>query len=199
MSSIPWRPSLSVEADRSLRGLRRLRWLVSTVEGTLAAKQVSVQAVGKIELYEVAVVRAFSLLESYLSSRADSHFRTTLPLSNPPKPFENHMHDLVAAARRKSFEQGVVKYWEVAAGVAISRHPEWAQVKDVRELRNAITHGMGYVRPGGGSVPASVLGRLRSVTTSPATYTGKIPVTQADWLGVSILVENLVKWADASV
>ena len=103
---------VSPEAERSLRTLNRLAVLLSrarpAVTGTSPWMVESRQ-----DLNEVAIVRAFSVLEAYLVDRADSLLVEELPVPPKPSALVAHLYDSVLASFRGRLENRV-GFWKTA-------------------------------------------------------------------------------------
>ncbi len=201
VSSVPgWSPNLSIEAERAIRSLNRLRIVIARSQATIRLIPRPTRRAQLSDLAELGVVRAFSVLESYLSERADTIIREDLPVPASPTSLTHFAHLNLLGAFRGNFERGMVGFWKKALDVDLQKLPDgWSNVDEFRELRNLLTHGLGYVRPGGAQLPSSLTKRLRKVTADPGTFTGRVPVENQDFDEIARLVRSTVLWVDQQV
>jgi hypothetical protein len=195
---------VSPEAERSLRTLNRLTVLLSRARPAVTSTP-RWMVESRQDLNEVAIVRAFSVLEAYLVDRADSLLVQELPVPAKPSALVAHLYESVLASFRGRFEYRV-GFWKTALGVDLARaYPKWSKVKDDQDLRNALTHGLGYMHPNRNErIPADsrrktsekIAVRLRLVTARPDTYTGRIPVDDADADASIVLAKDAITWIE---
>jgi hypothetical protein len=185
-----WAPTLSIEAERAIRDLNRLRVVVGRAQ--LAVGVIPSRAgAERRDVAEIGIVRAFSVLESYLSARAD------LPVPDPPRDLPTYAHSRLLGSFRGDFVRGPVEFWRVGLSVDLEKFPGgWKRLDEYRELRNVLTHGLGYVRPGPTKLKASIRKRIARVTTSPDTYAGRVPLDASEFDEIARLVHEFVVWAD---
>lgn len=192
---IGWTPTYSIEAERAIRGINRVAGLVSNSRRFIAALPPPRGRTLAAELNDVAIVRAVSVLESYLTDRADTLMRRDLPVPYPATQLVQYLHENVLASFRGSFDRGSKRFWDNALGVELKRGPNWSALADFRELRNAIVHSLGFVRAGD-KLSSSIERRIKSVTGTPSIYSGRIPVTDNDFDDLAVAVRAYVMWTD---
>lgn len=196
-ASTPWSPTLSVEAERALRSLNRLRVVVARARIGLTIIPTSSVGTHRADLAEVGVVRAFSVLESYLTDRGDTLVRRGLPVLPTPSALSKAAHLRILGAFRGNFESGPVAFWKEGLEVDLKKFPGgWSRISEYKDLRNLLTHGLGHVRPGGTPLRPSVAARLKAVTANPETYTGRVPVSHGDFEELVRVVSAFVRWVD---
>ncbi len=191
-----WVPSRSVEAELAIRTLNRVRVLVSRGRLLFGLAPGPAGPSYRSELNEVGIVRAFSVLESFLTDRGDSLFRRDLPVPSAPSAMVKYAHSQILRSFRGDFERGPVAFWKSGLGVELATFPRWQDVEDYRQLRNTITHALGYVRPGGSKMPQAIERRLRAITLDPSSFVGRIPIADRDFDDIASLVLEFVLWAD---
>jgi hypothetical protein len=151
----------------------------------------------RADLAEVGLVRAFSILESYLSDRGDTLVRRDLPVPIVPRALTRAAHTRILGAFRGSFESGPVAFWKEGLELDLKTFPGgWSKVSEFKDLRNLIVHGLGYVRPGGTPMRPSIAARVRSFTSDPDNYTGRVPVSDKDYEECVRIVSAFIKWVD---
>ena|SRR5436190_13182309 len=195
--STGWLPPASIEAERAIRSLNRLKVVVDPSRAVLRISSFRRRDDFRADVNELGIVRAFSILESYLSERGDTIIRRELPVPTPPPKLVEYAHLHLMASLRGNFDRGPVRLWRRGLGVEINNFRRRKDVDDLRELRNLVTHALGYVRPGGTPLPASLNTRLTRLTSDPASYVGRIPVTDDDVGDALALVREFVVWVDA--
>jgi hypothetical protein len=192
-----WKPSLSLEGERAIRDLNRLRVVITRARPAVAVIPTTA-GVARRDVDEIGIVRAFSVLESYLSARADSFIRRDLPVPDPPHEIAVYAHSRLISSTFGNFERGTMTLWHLGLGVDLSKFPgRWNRINEFRELRNLLTHGLGYVRPGPIKLKPGIRKRLATVTASPETFVGRVPVGTNDFDDLATLVRDFVLWADA--
>jgi hypothetical protein len=190
---IGWNPRLSIEAERAIRSLNRTRVLISRSRGS--AVPATSPGDYRSDLTELGIVRAFSTLDSYLTTRGDVLLHRELPIPTSPSPLESYLHDQLSRRFRGSID-GPIRYWKAALGVDVTEHKRWSEVSAFRELRNLIVHSLGLVRPHGDKLRPALEKRLAAIAADPAKFTGRVPTTDADFDEVAALVEDVVVWVD---
>jgi hypothetical protein len=186
-----------VEAERALRSLNRLRVVVVRARIALALIPPRSAAEHRTDLAEVGLVRAFSILESYLSDRGDTLVRRDLPVPVAPAALTRAAHTRILGAFRGSFDSGPVAFWKEGLELDLKTFPGgWSKVSDYRDLRNLIVHGLAYVRPGGSRLRPSIAARIRSFTSDPENYTGRVPVSDKDYEDCVKVASAFIKWVD---
>ena len=186
----------SAEGERAIRACSRLEMLVGQLRRQASLVRSTSRREGHLaDINEVAIVRGWSILESYLSVRADAVLQRDVPLPTPSKP----IHDQVRAGLLDRWETWarLQAFWQEGLGLQGSR---WGKVPEYKELRNLIAHGYGYVRPRPGRQPSKALAsRLSAARLSPRSYAGRVPLKDADADGLIKLVREIVSWAEVSV
>lgn len=190
---VGWRPALSVEAERAIRTLNRV-----VVHITSSRTPLRHGTDARADINELGFVRAFSCLESYLTTRADTVLRDKLPVPDPPKGVQAYAHLRLMDGFRGSFDSSA-RFWSDGYGLAPGAAPKdsWSKIGASRDLRNLLTHALGYVRPGGDPLKKSIAERLRSVTRDPRTFTGRVPVSDKDFDELAEAVLVFIIWFDA--
>jgi hypothetical protein len=185
--------SYSVEGERATRSCNRLRVLIKQLRTQARAVRSSSRRNGHLsDINEVALIRAWSILESYLNGRGDALLQRDLPVPSPPLPLPEHIRGAVLDQWTRWPE--LQKFWEIGLGLG---GPLWKQLLEYKELRNLIAHGHGYVRPRPGRpYTKALMARLAFATSSPATYAGRIPLADKDVDRFLALVQRFVDWAE---
>jgi hypothetical protein len=196
MTSVGWSPTLSLEAERAIRTLNRLRVLFARAKRVIGILPTPSSQTYRSDLRELVVVRAFSILESFLTERGDTLLRRELPVPAAPGPMTAFAHQAILGSFRGNFQRGPVAFWRKALGVDIGKFTRSKDLDAYRELRNLVTHALGYVRPGGSPLPESLKSRLLKVAADPATYVGRVPIDDTDVDDVLDLVHEFVIWVD---
>ena len=188
-----WAPGLTIECERSIRTLNRVRVLVA--RGRASAKSAVAPTDIRSDVNEAGLVRAFSVLESYLEARGDVLLHRDLPIPSKPTSLSSYVHDRVIGGLRGSFDRRV-GYWTAGLGVKLSTYRGWSQVTEYKDLRNTIVHAVGFVRPDGEELKAGIRKRLARVTADPENYVGRVPVSDKDFDDLAAIVEEFVVWVD---
>jgi len=196
LTGIGWAPTLTVEAERAIRSLNRLRVVFARAKKVVGILPTASSETYRSDLRELALVRAFSILEAFLTERGDTLIRRDLPLPSSPGPMATYAHQAILGSFRGNFQRGPVAFWRKALRVDIAKYGRSKDLDAYRELRNLVTHALGYVRPGGSPLPESLQARLRKVTKDPTTYVGRIPINDADVEDILALVHDFVTWVD---
>jgi hypothetical protein len=150
----------------------------------------------RAELNAIGIVQAFSVLDSYLTTRGDVLLHRELPLPLAGNPLEAYVHAQVSRQFRGPV-RGPLDYWTKALGVDIEKHaPWWREIQELRTLRNLIVHSLGSVRPHGDPLPEPIARRLKALGGDPATYVGRIPTTDQDFDDLTKWVDHVVTWLD---
>lgn len=190
-----WRPGISVEAERGLRELNRVRVLVGT--GRTVSAGLSAAAALRSDVNETGVVRAFSVVESYLTVRADVLLHRDLPIPAKRSSMQAFVHERVVSGFRGQFENPV-KFWSGALDVSLAKGPGWEDLNDYKDLRNSLVHALGFIRPGEEKIRRGVEKRLKAITKTPETFVGRVPVSDGDFDDLAALADEFVRWADAA-
>ena len=189
---------ISPEAERSLRTLNRLAVLLH--RGRPAFAGVSPWHLeSRQDLNEAVIVRAFSVLEAYLLDRADELLVQELPVPGSPSPLVAYLYDVVLSQFRTRFETRV-EFWKNALGVDLrSGYPKWSKVSEHKDLRNTLTHALGYMHPRRYErIPKSVRARLARVTATPELYMGRIPIDDRDADDSIEVAKDVIQWLERS-
>jgi hypothetical protein len=147
------------------------------------------------DINELGLVRAWSILEAYLTSRGEALLQRDLPIPSSPSDLQSHVHGSILADFRGW--QGIEAFWQQGLGVSGAR---WSKLPEFKELRNVIAHGLGYVRPKPGAKPFSpaMARRLAAARLSPRTYSGRVPLVDDDLDAFIAIVQDFVTWCESS-
>lgn len=193
MVASPWLKR-TPEGEKAVRLVNRLSAIVARSRRSLAEVRPKRKRRGLLDdLNQVAVVRAWSIVDAYLVDRPDAVVRQKLPVPVAPSDLVGTVHAEVVASMNNFNRQA--DFWRKALGVDLK--PYRARLDEFRILRNVVVHGAGYVRPRFGTeTNEAVKRRLRAAGITSATYAGPIPISEADVTGYFGLVREFIEWAD---
>src|SRR5687768_11102831 len=99
----------SDEGERAVRAANRLRAFVASSEAQITSTvPLALRPSYPADLYQLALVRAWGILESYLARRGHDTLRADLPVSTSPNDTVRFVHTLTL----DTFERGYKKMVE---------------------------------------------------------------------------------------
>lgn len=172
--------------------------MVPTSRGSLRRAS-STSALLVDDLNDSGIVRAWSILEAYLHNRGAALARRDIPIQDPAPPLLGYLYDQTEAAFRGRFPE-MSKFWESALEVPLASAPSWPRLDFFRQLRNLIVHSVGEVRVAGKGLSKKfrreVQLRLVAARLSPTSYEGRLPMTDADFDELCMLIRDFVLWTE---
>lgn len=187
--------SYSAEGERAIRALNRARALVAQLRREARLLSAPRRRAYQADINELGLVRGWSVLEAYLTSRADTLLQRDLPVPVVPSPLQMHVHAAVLDDFRSW--RGIEEFWKHGLG---SSGPHWQALPEYKELRNVIAHGLGYVRPRPGPKPfsAAMTRRLSTARLSPRSYAGRVPIVDSDLDKFLAIVADFIATCETS-
>ena len=179
----------------AIRTVNRMRMLVRRARFSALTVPPGLRPRYRRDITQLGIVRTFGALEAYLTDHADTIMRRELPVPANPTGIIAFVHMQTLASFRGSMSRPL-DYWRDALGVDPRSHTNWARIDEYRHLRNVITHAVGYVRAGGSRLPKPIEKRITAITSSPARYSGEVPMTDSDFEECANLVVDIVRWLD---
>ena len=187
--------AVTLEGERALRLCNRLIVLVARGRRIASAIRRGSRKSYLEDLNEAALVRAWAIMDAYLSDRADVLTRREMPIPTSPSAVMISAHSQAIGSIRGSFER-LQAYWKAPLGLRFADYPDWSHLRAFRDLRNALAHRSGFVRlPLAGGHPPWIVNRLTKAGLS-GSYSGKLPVYDSDFDELIRLVRDFVLWAD---
>jgi hypothetical protein len=186
----------SAEGERAIRATNRLRALVHRLRREAAATPPNSRNAHLADINELGLVRAWSILEAYLTSRGDVILQRDLPIPGKATTLQAHVHGSILDDFRSW--RGIETFWQAGLGLTGA---QWKTLPEYKELRNVISHGLGYVRPRPGPKPfsAAMTRRLTAAKLTPRSYFGRVPLVDADLDTFLDVVRDFIKSAEAAV
>lgn len=184
----------SAEGERAIRQLQRLKTMVSRARKSVRTiASVKRRTLLHSDINEVAIVRAWSIVDAYLVDRPDAVMRKELPVPLAPSPLLGTVHRDLVGSLGNFRRQG--EFWK--DGMQLDLKPYESKLNDYREVRNAVVHGAGLLRPKfGRKTKAAIAKRLAAAGLPTVGYAGPLPITDADVAELIALAQEFVTWAD---
>lgn len=190
--------TLTPEGETAIRLLNRLRVMVSTSRASFLSQRNG--ALLRDDLNDLAIVRAWSILEAYLHDRGEVITKRELPIPSPRPALAGYLYDRTENSFRGSFPK-LKGYWEEALGVPVgNKAPGWQRLTFYHLLRNLIVHSVAEIQLSGEGLKKALQDELRrrlaAERRKPVSERGRFPISDSDFDELADLVIAFVLWAD---
>jgi hypothetical protein len=147
------------------------------------------------DLNEVALIRAWSIVDAYLVNRPDEIMTGEIPVPSDPDDLLGTIHSDVLRSLSNFRRQD--EFWN--RGLGLDLKPYRGRLDEYRAIRNSVVHGAGYVRQRFKRPTDKAIAKRLSAAGLPSTgYSGPLPISDSDVADLISLVREFIFWADTN-